>query len=125
VRSALRRRRVAAQRDDVTHTGLPVTARNLQDFLAGRAHAREVRRRRQRGLVEDSRHDIVRALARRPVGAIGHRDEARIERREPLQRDPERALHLDVVRRKELERKRHGTVQTRGGVAQTVLEIGG
>ena len=66
--------------------------------------AGEMRGRRQRGLGQDALDGRVGALARRAAGAIGHRDEIRPQRREPLDRLPQRLLHLLGLRRKELER---------------------
>ena len=63
-----------------------------------------MRRRRQHGLGEDALDRCVRALAGRTAGAVGHRDEVRLERREPADRLPQRLLHFRGLRRKELER---------------------
>ena len=104
---ALPRRGIAAQRDDVAHARLPVAARDVEDLAARRADAGQVRRRGQRGLAQDARHDVVRALAGRPVRAVGDRHEAWRERREALDRLPERLLHRRVVGREELEGHRY------------------
>ena len=63
-----------------------------------------MRRRRQRGFGEDALDGRVRALAGRAAGAIGDRDEVRLERREPRDRLPQRLFHLLGLRREELER---------------------
>ena len=76
----------------------------LVDLVARRAHAGQMRGRRQRGLGEDALHRRVGALARRAARAVGHRHEIRPQRREPLDRLPQRALHLLGLRREELER---------------------
>ncbi len=44
-----------------------------------------------------------RALAGRPTGAIGHRHEGRVQRRQALDGVPQGALHLLGLRREELE----------------------
>ena len=50
----------------------------------------------------------MRALAGRAVGAVGDRHEARRQRRQPLDRVPQRRLHLRIARREEFER--HGDI---------------
>ncbi len=82
--------RVAAQRHDVAHAGVVIIAHDGVDFLARRGDAGEMRGRRQRRLVEDALDGGVRALARRAAGAVGHRDEIRRQRRQPLDRLPQR-----------------------------------
>src|SRR5581483_8242211 len=56
------------------------------------------------GFGENPLHRRVGALACRPARAVGDRDEVRPQRREPLDRLPQRALHLVALRREELER---------------------
>ena len=63
-----------------------------------------MRRRRQHGFGENALDRRVGALARRAAGAVGHRDEIRLERREPCDRFPERLLHLRGFRREKFER---------------------
>ena len=46
---------------------------------------------------------VMGALAGRAVGAVGDRDEARRQRRQPLDRLPQRLLHLRIAGREELE----------------------
>ena len=41
--------RIAAQRDDVAHAGIPIAARDIVDLVARRADAGQVRGRRQVG----------------------------------------------------------------------------
>ena len=96
--------RIAAQRHDVAHAGLVISADDVIDLATRRAHAGQMRGRRQRGLGEDTLHRRVGALARRAAGAVGDRHEVRPQRREPLDRLPQRALHLFGLRREELER---------------------
>ena len=55
-------------------------------------------------LREDALDGRVGALAGRAAGAVGHRDEIRLQRREPRDRFPERLLHLRGLRRKKFER---------------------
>src|SRR5690606_1948527 len=52
----------------------------------------------------DAGDGIVGALARRAACAISHADEPRVERRERLDRLPQRGFHLLRLGRKELER---------------------
>ena len=96
--------RVAAQRDDVADAGLPIVARDRVDLLARRRDAGQMRGRFERGLLADAAHRRVGALARRAAGAVGHRDEARPQRFEPLDRGPQPLFHLLRLRREELER---------------------
>ena len=96
--------RVAAQRHDVAHAGRVIAADHVVDLVARRADAGEMRGRRQFGFGEDTLHRRVGALARRAAGAIGDRDEVRPQRREALDRFPERILHLVRLRWEELER---------------------
>ena len=97
-------RRIAAQRHDVAHARLPIGADHAVDLIARRADASEMRGRRQRGLGEDALHRRVRALARRAARAVRDRDEIRPQGAKPLDRVPQRALHLVGLRREELER---------------------
>ena len=69
-------RRIAAQRDDMANAVGPIGARDLDEFLARRADAGEMRRAGERRLALDAVHDMVRALASRAVRAVGDRDEA-------------------------------------------------
>ena len=81
-----------------------IVADHVVDLLAGRGDAGEMRGRRQRGLGQDALDGRVGALARRAAGAVGHRDEIGLERRQPRDRLPQRLLHLLGLRREELER---------------------
>ena len=59
--------------------------------VARRRDAGQMRGRRQRGLRQDALDGRVGALARRAAGAIGDRDEVRRQRRQPLDRLPQRS----------------------------------
>ena len=95
--------RIAAQRHDVAHAGLGISADHGVDLGAGRGDASEMRRRRQHGLGEDAFHRRVGALARRAAGAIGDGNEIRLERRQPADRLPQRLFHLRGLGRKEFK----------------------
>ena len=88
----------------MAHAGVAIVADDVVDFVSRRGDAGEMRGRRQRGLREDALDGGMRTLAGRAAGAVGDRDEQRIERREPRDRLPQRALHLVGLRREELER---------------------
>ena len=77
-------RRIAAQSDDVAHADVPIAADHIVDFLARRRDASEMRGRLHIGFAGDARDDGVRAFARGAAGAIGHRNEFRMQRREAL-----------------------------------------
>jgi len=95
--------RIAAQRDDVAHARLPIGLGDLGDLGAARIDAGEVRGRHQLGLAHQPRDRVVGAVPRRPAGAVGDRDEARRERRQRLDRLPERFFHLLRLGREEFE----------------------
>jgi hypothetical protein len=111
--AALARRRVAAQRHDVAHADVPVVVDHLVDLGAAGADAGQVRGRLQRGLVEDPLDGAVGALAGRAPGAVGHRDEGRVQRGQTGDRLPQALFHLLGLRRKELER--HARTDGAGG----------
>ena len=69
--------RIAAQRDDVTHAGVPIGARDIVDLAAARADAGQVRGGRKVGFAHQPLDRGVGPLAGRSAGAIGHRHEAR------------------------------------------------
>ena len=71
---------IAAQRHDVAHARGAVVADHGVDFVAGGGDAGEMGRRRQRGLRQDALDGGMGALAGRAAGAIGDRDEVRLER---------------------------------------------
>ena len=97
--------RIAAQRHDVAHAGLR-DRRATTASTSARVAATQVRCAAGVSAVsaEDALDRGVRALARRAAGAIGDRDEVRLQRREPRDRLPQRLLHLRGLRRKEFER---------------------
>ncbi len=97
-------RRIAAQRHDMAHAGGAIIADHLVHFLARGGDAGQMRRRRQRRLVQDALDGGMGALAGGAAGAIGHRDEIRAQRRKPRHRLPQRLLHLLRLGRKEFER---------------------
>src|SRR5690606_7460288 len=96
-------RRVAAQGDDMPDAGLPVMFGHLVDLASRGADAGQMRRRAQAGFLQDADHGVVGALAGRAAGAIGDRDEARIERRQAQHAAPQAFLHLRRLGREELE----------------------
>ena len=96
-------RGIAAQRHDVADAVVPIVARNRVDLLLRRGDAGEMRGGLQVGLAHDAGDGGVRALARRAAGAVGDGDELRAQRRQPLDRRPQRRLHLLRLGREELE----------------------
>ena len=97
-------RRVAPERDDMVDPGLPVSARDVIDLGTACADAGEVRGGFDRGLVADAADDGVGALARRAAGAVGHRHETGPQRRQTLDRMPQRIHHFLRLGWKEFER---------------------
>ena len=96
-------RRIAAQGHDARDAGLRIGPDHAIDIGAARPDAGQMRRRLQGRVRDHARDGAVRALARRPAGAIGHRDEFRIERCEPVDRVPQDRGALVAFRREELE----------------------
>ena len=94
---------IAAQRHDVADADLVIAGDDLVDLAARGADAGQMRGRQQRGLAEDAGDGGMGALAGRSAGAIGHRDEIRRERRQPVDGLPQVLLHLLGLRREELE----------------------
>ncbi len=74
---ALAGRRVAPQRHDVAHAGVPVLPRDVVHLSAAGADAGEVRGRRQRRLRHDAADGRVGARLRAAAGAVGDGDEPR------------------------------------------------
>ena len=72
--------------------------------VAREAGRGDVRDGLQPALARQPAHDRERQVARRAARAAGDRHERRLERRELLDRAPERQLGLDRARRQELER---------------------
>ena len=76
--------RVTAQRHDVAHARLPIVLGDGVDLGPARRDAGEVRGGTDRRLVDDALQHRVGALAGVAAGAVSHRDEMRVERRQPL-----------------------------------------
>ena len=76
----------------------------LDEALAREAGGGDVRDGLQAALARQPADDGERQVARRAARAAGDRDERRLERRQLLDRAPERQLGLDRARRRELER---------------------
>ena len=81
-----------------------VLDRRTATRLRNRVDAGEMRGRLEMRLLQDAGDGGVSALAGRTAGAVGHRDESRIERLEPADGAPQRLLHRLRSRREELER---------------------
>ena len=101
-------RHVAAQRHDVAHPGLPVGAGDGVDLVAAGAHAGQVRRRGQRGLLQDAGDDGMGARLGGAAGTVGDRDETRRQRLQPADAGPELLFQRLGAGREELEGKRRG-----------------
>src|SRR5579872_5359840 len=65
-----------------------------------------MRRGLQRCFLNDPLYRRMGSVARRPSGAIGDRDEARLQGSKPANRIPQLRLHFGIPRRKEFERHR-------------------
>ena len=107
--------RVAAQGHDVAHARVPVGLHHRVDLVAGGVHAGEVGGGLEAGLADHPGDRVVGALAGRAAGPVGHRDEARLERREALDGVPEDLLHLVGLRREELDRDADRVVAVAAG----------
>src|SRR5438874_4905004 len=97
-------RRIATEGEDVVEAGVAVTGDDVDDLGAAVGDARQVRHRGHRGIARDVLHDAARGVARRPSGAVGHRDEGRLQRLELEQRLLQALLGFGRARRAELER---------------------
>ena len=95
-------RRVAAQRHDMPDPGFPIAAGNVIDLVAGGGDAGEVGGGFQVRLVADAGHRLVGALAGATASPVGHRDEARMKRRQAQDGGPELGRHFFRLRREEL-----------------------
>jgi hypothetical protein len=95
--------RVAAQRDQVPHPDVPIAARDFVDLLARRSDAGQMGGRGQLGFGDDPLDGGVGALAGRAAGAVGHRHKARPERRQRLDRPPQRFGHRFGLGREKFE----------------------
>ena len=96
--------RVTAQRHDATDPCFLIAPHHRIDLVPRRADAGEMRGRVDPGLGLHPADHPERALARRAAGAVGHRDEARMQWRQLVDRLPEPLLHDVSLGRKELER---------------------
>src|SRR5690242_12217227 len=97
-------RRIATQRHDVADAGVPVGAGDIVDLALGGGDAGEMGGGLDAGLLLEPHHRLVRALAGRAAGAVGHGEESGLERRETLDRLPQGALGRLGLGRRELER---------------------
>ena len=110
--------RIAPQRDDMAHPGLPIGVCHLGDFgLAGR-DASKVCGGRNLRVLRDARHRVMCALARRPARAIGDGNEARGKRAQRFDALPQLFFHLLRLGRKEFEA--HLGVSTQIGVERGI-----
>ena len=97
--------RVAPQGEDVVDPGRLEPVEDLDQALGRLADAAQVRHRLQAVLALDPGGDLDRAVAGRPAGPVGDRDERRPERLQGLD-GLEQGLHaLRRARREELERE--------------------
>ena len=85
---ALALRRIAAQGDDMTDSGVPVFAGNLQNLIPRGADAGEMGGGGEICLLEDAHHGGMGAFARAATRAIGHGDKAGLQRRQAADRGP-------------------------------------
>ena len=88
--------------DDVADADLVIAVDDLVDLPRDARHKSDARPA-SGGLGQDAGDGGMGALAGRSAGAIGHRDEIRRERRQPVDGVPQVALHLFGLGRKELE----------------------
>ena len=111
--------RVAAQRDEVAHARVPIGARHGIDFVAAGIDAGEMRGGGERRVAHDPLDRLVGALAGRAPCPVGHADEARVERRERLDRLPQGRGHGLGLGREEFEAD--GDVAARFGEQRRML----
>ena len=99
-------RRVAAEGQDVLDAARRVAVEDRGQLVAVVADAGQVRDGRQVGLALDADDQVVRPLAGRAAGAVGDRDERRLQRLQ-LGDGAEQLLgRLVGLRREELEAER-------------------
>src|SRR6202453_2504638 len=108
---------VAPERHDMADAGVPIGLHDLVDLAARRAHASQMRGGLEGSLFDNALDSGMGALAGRTAGAIGHRDESRLQRLAPLDRRPQRRFRLVRPGRGEFERHRK-----RPSVADHVLK---
>src|SRR4051794_9945388 len=97
-------RRIASKGYQVADSLIPILTRDIEDFVAARADACQMRRADEWRPALHPGPNIGSALTSRAVRSIGYGNKARRERCEALNRLPERRFHLGVGRRKELKR---------------------
>ena len=71
-------RRIATQRHDVAHSGLPIVADDGIDLVLAGADASQVRGGLEAGRLADAPNRVEGAVAGGAPGAIGDRDETRM-----------------------------------------------
>ena len=115
---------IAAQRHDMADADVVILRHHVVDLAARGADAGQMRGRDQAGLVQDAGDGGMGALAGRTAGAIGHRDEIRRQRRQPVDGVPQALLHLLGLRREKLKGDRQA-ISARGGpsVAGGVVSV--
>src|SRR5690349_7756441 len=96
-------RRVAAKRDDTADAERPILVGDRIDLLTRGSNAGQVRRRRQRGSLENTLGRGAIAFAGRSARAVVDRNEARLKWLESLDRLPQSLLHLFALGREEFE----------------------
>ncbi len=101
-------RYIAAQRHHVAHTGIPVGPRHVIHGTTFGANTCEVRRGRQRGFGDNTRHRGMGARLGAAAGAIRDTDKAWPQRFQPADACPKLGFQRLGARRKELEAQRRG-----------------
>ena len=82
-------------------------ARDVVHFTARRPDTGEMGRCNEMGFFLDANNGVMGALARRSPGSVGHRNEARLQRRQPFNSGPQSGVHLLRLGREEFERYLH------------------
>ena len=95
--------RVAAQREERAHALVEELLDDRRDLLARRADAGQVRDRVERRLAQQPADQRARGDPRLARGAVGDRDEVRVDRLERLDGGPQARRGVRVARREELE----------------------
>src|SRR5437764_6798742 len=96
-------RRITTQREHVLYPGRADLVEDRDELLAGAPDAAEVCHRLDSQVALEPPGHLQRAVARRATGAVGHRDEVRLERAERFERGAEIPLPVVGLRREELE----------------------
>ena len=105
-KNARARRRIAAQREDVSNARRRVHLKDASDLVLRMAKAGQVRNRLEARLAPKPHDKAVRVVTRRTAGAVRHRDKTRRERLELSDRTVERLEAGVGLRREELETQR-------------------